>query len=84
MILLLKKRFFFWRNRFCNKGYNSTFIKLKKKCIQNVYDSPSILKKCMILCGKLISYNYNSENLDTTVDLRKFHKIEQISMTHRS
>ena len=25
----------------------------------------------MILCGKLISYVYNSKDLDTTVDLRK-------------
>ena len=25
-------------------------------------------KKCMIVCGKLISYEYKSENLDTTVD----------------
>ena len=38
----------------------------------------------MIVCGKLISYEFNSENLDKTVDLRKFHKYEQISMTQRS
>ena len=38
----------------------------------------------MIVCGKLISYEYNSENLDKTVDLPKFHKYEQISMTQRS
>ena len=36
------------------------------------------------MCGKLISYEYNSENLDATVDLHKFHKFEQISMTQRS
>ena len=38
----------------------------------------------MIVCGKLISYEFNSENLDKTVDLRKFHKYEQISMTQSS
>ena len=38
----------------------------------------------MIVCGKLISYEYNSENLDTTVDLRKFHKYEHISMIQGS
>ena len=38
----------------------------------------------MIVCGKLISYEFNSENLDKTVDLRKFHKYEKISMTQRS
>ena len=38
----------------------------------------------MIVCGKFISYEYNSENLDKTVDLRKFHKNEHISMTQRS
>ena len=38
----------------------------------------------MILRGKLISYEYSSENLDTTVDWRKFYKFEQISMTQRS
>ena len=38
----------------------------------------------MIVCEKLISYEYNSENLDTTVDLRKFHKYEQILMTQWS
>ena len=37
----------------------------------------------MIVSGKLISYEYNSENLDKTVDLRKFCKSEQISMTQR-
>ena len=36
------------------------------------------------MCGKLISYEYNSENLDKTVDLPKFHEYEQISMTQRS
>ena len=38
----------------------------------------------MIVCGKLISYEYNSENLDTTVDLPIFHNYEQISMTQRA
>ena len=38
----------------------------------------------MIVCGKLISYEFNSENLDKAVDLRKFHKYEQISMTQSS
>ena len=33
----------------------------------------------MIVCGKLISYEYNSENLDKTVDLRKFGFIKIIS-----
>ena len=35
------------------------FIKLKN-CIQKVYDSPSILNNCMIMCGKLISYEYKA------------------------
>ena len=34
--------------------------------------------------GKLISYEYNSENMDTTADLSKFHVFAQISMTQRS
>ena len=38
----------------------------------------------MIVCEKLISYEYSSENLDKTVDLPKIHKYEQISMTQRS
>ena len=38
----------------------------------------------MIVFGKLISYKYNSENPDKTVDLPKFHKYEQILMTQRS
>ena len=33
----------------------------------------------MIVCGKLISYEYNSENLDKAVDLPKFHEYEKIS-----
>ena len=33
---------------------------------------------------KAYSYEYNSENLGKTVDLRKFQKYEQISMTQRS
>ena len=65
------------------RDLSPNFIKLKK-CVQKVYDSPSILKECMIVCRKLISYEYNSENLDETVDLCKFHKHEQISMTQRS
>ena len=36
----------------------------------------------MIVCGKLISYEYNSEILDKTLDLPKFYKYEQISITH--
>ena len=36
------------------------------------------------MCGKLISYEYNSENMDTTADLSKFHIFAQISMTQRS
>ena len=35
----------------------------------------------MIMCGKLIFYEYNSENMDTTTDLSKFHIFTQISMT---
>ena len=58
-------------------------IKLKNS-IQKVYDSQSILINCMIMCGKLISYEFNSENLDTTADLSKFHKFALISMTQRS
>ena len=68
---------------FITRDLTPNFIKLKN-CIQSVYDSSSILKNCMIMCGKLISYECNSENLDTTVDLCKFHKYEQISMTQRS
>ena len=41
-------------------------------------------KKCMLVCGKLISYEYSSESLDKTVDLRKYHKYEHILMTQRS
>ena len=59
------------------------FIKLKNS-IQKVYDSKSILINCMIMCVKLISYEYNSENLDTTADLSKFHIFAQFSMTQRS
>ena len=75
MILLLKVR----KLDFCNfvsatRDLSPNLLKLKN-CIQKVFDSPSILQKCMILCGKLISYKYNSENLDKTVDLPKFHKI---------
>ena len=85
MILLLKVR---KKRDFSNfvsatRDLSPNFIKLKN-CIQNVYDSPFILKQCMVVCGKLISYEYNSENLDKTVDLSKFHKYEQISMTQRS
>ena len=58
---------------YATRDLTHNFIKLTK-CIKNVYDSPSILKYYMIVCGKLISYEYNSENLDTTVDIRKFHK----------
>ena len=47
---------------------------LSGRSIQNVYDSSSILKKGIIVRGKLISYEYNSENLDKTADLPKFHK----------
>ena len=59
------------------------FIKFKNS-IQEVYDSPLILNNCMLLCEKLIYYEYNSKNLNTTVDLRKFHIFEQISRTQRS
>ena len=38
----------------------------------------------MIVCGKLISYEYNSKSLDKTFHLPKFHKYEHISMTQRS
>ena len=38
----------------------------------------------MIVRGKLISYEHNSKNLDKTVDLRKFHQYEYISMTQMS
>ena len=65
------------------RGLSPNSIKLKK-CLQKVFDSPSILKKCMIFSRKRISYEYNSENLDKRVDLRKFHKYEQISRTQRS
>ena len=57
------------------------FIKLKKLHTVSLRQSINT-KKCMILSGKLISYDYNSENLDTTVD--NFHKFQQISMTQRS
>ena len=43
-----------------------------KNSIQKVYDSQSILINCMIMCGKLISYECKSENLDTAADLSKF------------
>ena len=36
------------------------------------------------MCEKLISYEYNSENLDTTADLSKLHIFAQISVTQRS
>ena len=36
------------------------------------------------MCGKLISYEYNSENLETTADLSKFHIFAQISITQMS
>ena len=39
---------------------------------------------CMILCGKLTSYEYNSENRDTKPDIRKFHRFTQTSTTQRS
>ena len=65
------------------RDLSPNFIKLKNS-IQKVYDSQSILINCMIMCGKLISYEYNSENLDTTADLSKFHIFVQISMTQRS
>ena len=68
---------------FLQQGACPNFIKLKNS-IQKVYDSQSILINCMIMCGKLISYEYNSENLDTTADLSKFHIFAQISMTQRS
>ena len=68
---------------FLQQGPKSKIHNLKN-CIQKVYDSPSILKKCMIVCRKVISHEYNSENLDKPVDLPKFHKYEQISMTQRS
>ena len=38
----------------------------------------------MILCGKLTSYEYNSENRDTKPDIRKFHRFTQTSTTQRS
>ena len=38
----------------------------------------------MVVCEKLISFEYNSENLDKTVDLPKFYNYEQISTTQRS
>ena len=68
---------------FATRDLTPNFIELKN-CIQKVYDSPSILTNSMIVCGRLISYEYNSENLDKTVDLRKFHKYEQISKAQRS
>ena len=60
IILLLKVR----KTYFCNfvsatRDLSPNFIKLRN-CIQKVFDSPLTLKKCMIPCGKLISYNYNS------------------------
>ena len=54
------------------RNLSPNFIKLKKS-IQKVYDSQSILINCMIMCEKFISCEYNSENLDTTADLRKFY-----------
>ena len=36
------------------------------------------------MCGKLISYEYNSENLEITADLSKLHIFAQISMTQSS
>ena len=65
------------------KDLSPNFIKLKKS-IQKVYNSQPILINCMIICGKLISYEYNSENLKTAADLSKFHIFAQISMTQRS
>ena len=38
----------------------------------------------MALSRKLISYEYNSVNMETTADLRKFHRFAQIAMTQRS
>ena len=54
------------------RDLSPNFIKLKNS-IQKVYNSRSILIYCMIMCGKLISCEYNSENQDTTADLSKFH-----------
>ena len=65
------------------RDLSRNFIKLKNS-IQKVYDSRSILIYCMIMCGRRISYEYNSENLDTTADLSKFHILAKISMTQRS
>ena len=65
------------------RDLSPNFIKLKYS-IQKVYDSQSILINCIIMCGKLISYEYNSKNLDTTADLSKFHIFAQVSMTQRS
>ena len=65
------------------RDLSPNFVELKN-CIQKVYYSPSILNKWMVVCEKLISYEYKSENLDKTVDLLKFHKFDQISMTQRS
>ena len=43
-----------------------------------------MLTKCMIVCVKVISYEYNSENLDIAIDLPKIHKYEITSITQRS
>ena len=72
MILLLKVRKIDFSDFVsATSDLSPNFIKLKKS-IQKVYDSQSILINCMIMCGKLISYECNSENLDTAADLSKF------------
>ena len=65
------------------RDLNPSFIKLKNY-IKKVYESRSIQINCMALSRKLISYEYNSVNMETTADLRKFHRFAQISMTQRS
>ena len=80
---LSEKKIDFSNFIFATRDLSPNFIKLKNS-IQKVYDSQSILKNCMIMFGKLISYKYNSKNLDSTADLSKFHIFAQISMTQRS
>ena len=75
--LRVRKTLFYSDFIYAARDLTSNVIKLKN-CIQNVSDSQSILKYCMIVCEKLISYEYNSEK---TVDLCKFHKYEQILIT---
>ena len=60
MIFLLQvKKLDFIDFVYATRDLTPHFIKLKN-CIQKVYDRPSLLNNCMIVCGKLISYEYNA------------------------